>query len=323
MSLDSEMRPPISTRMRGLAAMRLVGELVARLAVAESWEFAAFGRDDDVLLTGSSAQGAVDVAMLRAEVRLQRLRGTQLPYVSTALATDQRHSLFVIFGEFGERISILGVTRGPTGKAFVMREGLGIERFIRQHTAAIATAIFDVHGDVAERLVARREAPIVFTIDAKGFVLSTIDEPEGDTMALRTHFMPLDGELPPVLRPVIGALLERLDTEGPSELMSILPFALVRLAPLRSRVLPASFLVTVEWLRNRASLEVTAAQYSISKRELQVLSAMLRGAAVSEIAAELSISESTVVFHLKRMLKKTLSKNRSELAARMLGYETV
>jgi DNA-binding NarL/FixJ family response regulator len=48
---------------------------------------------------------------------------------------------------------------------------------------------------------------------------------------------------------------------------------------------------------------------------------MLRGAAVAEIAAELSISESTVVFHLKRMLKKTLSKNRTELAARMLGYE--
>jgi DNA-binding CsgD family transcriptional regulator len=204
----------------------------------------------------------------------------------------------------------------------VVRDGAGIERFFRQHADAIAASIFDVNGADAERLAARRAAPIAFTIDAKGTLLSTIDEAEGELSSLRTQLMPRNGEVPAVLRPVIAELLDRYHSgAAPSELVSILPFALVWLVPMRSRVLPAALLVTVEWMRSRASLEVTAAQYSISKRELQVLSAMLRGAAVAEIAAELSISESTVVFHLKRMLKKTLSKNRTELAARMLGYE--
>jgi DNA-binding CsgD family transcriptional regulator len=307
---ERQVQPQAIPRVRRIAALRLIGEFITRLAGADSWEFAAFSRDDDVLITGSSTPAAADVALLRAEVRLRRFGSTQLPHVGTALATDQRCSLFVIFGEFAERVSILRLTRGAWGPPFAAREGGGIEQFFRHHAVAITAAIFDLGGDFAERLAAQREAPLVFTVDAKGALLSTIDECDADVSALRTHFLPRNGEISPVLQSVIGDLLERYHAGDRSgELVNILPFALVRLAPLRSRVLPAGFLITVE-------------QYSISKRELQVLTAMLRGAAVAEIAAELSISESTVVFHLKRMLKKTLSKNRTELAARMLGYET-
>jgi DNA-binding CsgD family transcriptional regulator len=320
--LETEARPHSHARIRGTVATRIVGELVTRLAGGEAWDFAAFSRDDEIIVTGSSTQGPADIAALRAEVRLQRFGGTQLPHVSMALASEQRRSLYVIFGEFGDRIAILRVVRAPNAKPFVARDGGGIERFFRQHAEQIAAAIFDINGEDGDRIAVRRAAPIIFTIDTKGGLLSTLDEADGDPSSLRTHLMPRNGEVPAVLRAPIAELLERFHAgAGPSELVSILPFALVRLAPLRSRVLPTALLVTVEWLRSRASLEVTAAQFSISKRELQVLSAMLRGAAVAEIAAELSISESTVVFHLKRMLKKTLSKNRTELAARMLGWE--
>jgi DNA-binding NarL/FixJ family response regulator len=320
--VETEVRPPSAARIRGTVAMRIVGELISRLAGGEGWEFAAFNRDDEIIVTGSSNQTAPDVGALRAEVRLQRFGGTPLPHVSTALSSEQRRSLFVIFGEFGDRIAILRVGRSVNAKPFVARDGTGIERFFRQHSEAIAASIFDVDSEHIDRLAVRRAAPIAFTIDTKGTLVSTIDEADGDGSSLRTHLMPRNGEVPVVLRSVIADLLERYHAGVPaSELVSILPFALVRLAPLRSRAPQSVLLVTIEWLRSRASLEVAAAQYSISKRELQVLSAMLRGAAVAEIAAELSISESTVVFHLKRMLKKTLSKNRTELAARMLGYE--
>jgi DNA-binding NarL/FixJ family response regulator len=302
--------------------MRIVGELIARLAGGEGWEFAAFNRDDEIIVTGSSGHTPPDVASLRAEVRLQRFGGTSLPHVSTALSSEQRRSLFVIFGEFGDRIAILRVGRPSNAKPFVARDGMGIERFFRQHSEAIAASIFEVESEHIDCLAVRRAAPIAFTIDVKGGLVSTIDEADGEGSSLRTHLMPRNGEVPVVLRSVIADLLERYHAgAAPSELVSILPFALVRLTPLRSRAPQTTLLVSIEWLRSRASLEITAAQYSISKRELQVLSAMLRGAAVAEIAGELSISESTVVFHLKRMLKKTLSKNRTELAARMLGYE--
>jgi DNA-binding CsgD family transcriptional regulator len=320
--LETDLRPPTAARIRGTVAMRIVGELITRLAGGEGWEFAAFNRDDEIIVTGSSTSSAPEIPALRAEVRLQRFGGTSLPHVSTALSSEQRRSLYVIFGEFGDRIAILRIGRPASAKPFVARDGTGIERFFRQHAEAIAASIFEVESDHMDRLAVRRAAPIAFTIDAKGMLVSTIDEADGEGSSLRTQLIPRNGEVPVVLRSVLADLLERYHAGvPPANLVSILPFALVRLAPLRSRTPQAALLVTIEWLRSRASLEVTAAQYSISKRELQVLSAMLRGAAVAEIGSELSISESTVVFHLKRMLKKTLSKNRTELAARMLGYE--
>ena len=323
MIVESDSRLRSAARIRGTVAVRIVGELVSRLAVGEGWDFAAFGRDDEIIVSGSSGSAPAEIAALRAEVRLQRFGGTSLPHVSTGPASEQRRSLFVLFGEFGDRIAVLRVIRSAAAKPFVARAGAGIERFFRQHADAIAASIFDVNGEDSERLAMRRAAPIAFTVDIRGMLLSTIDEADGESGSLRTHLMPRNGEIPPVLRSVVGELLERYHAGAAAgDLISILPFALVRLAPLRSRgIAQPALLVTVEWLRSRASLEVTAAQYSISKRELQVLSAMLRGAAVAEIAVELSISESTVVFHLKRMLKKTTSKNRTELAARMLGYE--
>jgi DNA-binding CsgD family transcriptional regulator len=311
-----------AARTRGIVAVRIVGELVTRLAAADAWDFAAFGRDDDVLDMASSTSSPADVGALRAEVRLQRFTGAPMPFVSVALGADMRRSLCVIFGGTPERVAILRVSRGPAAKPFVARDGAGIERFFRQHSDGIAAAIFDGPARPGDHVAARRAAPIIFVVDAKGALLSTVDEPDADTASLRAHLLPTAGEMPPILRPVVSELLERYKAGAPAgELISVLPFALVRLTPLRSRVPPVSLVVSVEWLRSRASLEATAAQYSISKRELQVLSAMLRGAPVAEIAAELSISESTVVFHLKRMLKKTLSKNRTELAARMLGWD--
>jgi DNA-binding CsgD family transcriptional regulator len=305
-----------------MVAIRIVGELVTRLAAGESWDFAAFGRDDDVLISGSSTQSPVDLANLRAEIRLQRFGGTPLPHVSTALSSHQRRSLYVIFGSFSDRVAILRIVRSADGKPFVARDGAGIERFFRQHGEPICASVFEIDTITADDVAMRRAAPIIFTVDTSGALLSAVEEPEGDPGLLRTHLVPSNGEVPVVLRAVVADLVERCRAGVEADdLITILPFALVRLTPMRSRGIPTSLVISVEWLRSRASLEVTAARYAVSKRELQVLTAMLRGAPVAEIAAQLSISESTVVFHLKRMLKKTLSKNRTELAARMLGYD--
>lgn len=322
MIVDSQL-PRSPARVRGSVAMRIIGDLVTRLAGGDAWEFAAFGPDDAIVMMGSSGQSAPDVAALRVELRLQRFAGSILPHVSTPLSSEQLRSLYVIFGEFTDRVAILRISRPPAQKAYGARDGSGIEQFFRQHDDAIAASIFAPEAQQdSEAVTTRRSAPIAFTIDPKGSVVSTTDEPDGDPASLRTQLLPRNGEVSPILRMVISDLLERHQNGATgNDLVAVLPFALVRLTPFRTRAMPPSFLVTVEWLRSRASLEATAAQYSISKRELQVLAAMLRGAAVAEIALELSISESTVVFHLKRMLKKTLSKNRTELAARMLGYE--
>jgi DNA-binding CsgD family transcriptional regulator len=47
----------------------------------------------------------------------------------------------------------------------------------------------------------------------------------------------------------------------------------------------------------------------------------LRGSSSTEIGESLSISSSTATFHLKQLLRKTSSRNRTELTARVLGWE--
>jgi DNA-binding CsgD family transcriptional regulator len=317
-----DVRRSSTAQIRGIVAVRIVGELITRLAVGERWDFAAFGRDDELLLTGSSNKDPADVVALRSEIRLQCFAAAPLPHVGTSLALDQRRTLFVIFGEFRQRVAIVRVTRHPGAKPFVARDWAGIERFVHQHADALAAALVDING-FEDTSLAMRAAPIAFIVNGHGALVSSMDDTDGDRASLRMQLAPRNGEVATLLRPVVADLIERYHAgAGPSNLIKILPFALIRLAPLRSRADAIALLITVEWLRSDTSLEVTAARYAISKRELQVLRALLRGAAVADIAHELSISESTVVFHLKRMLKKTLSKNRVELAARMLGWES-
>jgi DNA-binding CsgD family transcriptional regulator len=65
-----------------------------------------------------------------------------------------------------------------------------------------------------------------------------------------------------------------------------------------------------------------AARFHISPRELEVLALLLDGAKLEEIGEALNITTSTVQDHIKSMVDKTDSRNRTELIARVLGWES-
>lgn len=69
------------------------------------------------------------------------------------------------------------------------------------------------------------------------------------------------------------------------------------------------------------SLTGPASKFHISPREVQVLVLLLDGNHLDQIAKRLFITSSTVQDHIKSMLDKTGSRNRSELIARVLGWE--
>lgn len=58
-------------------------------------------------------------------------------------------------------------------------------------------------------------------------------------------------------------------------------------------------------------------KYELSSRETQVLNMIIEGASNGEISAKLFISENTVKFHVRNILKKTDCANRTELLAMM------
>jgi DNA-binding CsgD family transcriptional regulator len=99
------------------------------------------------------------------------------------------------------------------------------------------------------------------------------------------------------------------------------PFLVVRTQPMSG---PAGLFigVRIERFVPPNSLTGAAQRYHISPREVQVLALLLDGDHLDQMAKKLNITSSTVQDHIKSMLDKTGSANRSELIARVLGWES-
>jgi DNA-binding CsgD family transcriptional regulator len=97
------------------------------------------------------------------------------------------------------------------------------------------------------------------------------------------------------------------------------PFLVIQTQPMSG---PAGFFVGVRVERYRPpnSLTAAVARFHITPREVQVLKLMLDGQHLDAIAKQLFITSSTVQDHIRNMLDKTESSNRSELIARVLGW---
>ncbi len=71
----------------------------------------------------------------------------------------------------------------------------------------------------------------------------------------------------------------------------------------------------------RAPLASATRRFALTKRESEVLQLVMRGMHATDIAQQLSISQSTVTGYFKGLLRKTQARNRSEMVAKVLGWE--
>jgi DNA-binding CsgD family transcriptional regulator len=139
---------------------------------------------------------------------------------------------------------------------------------------------------------------------------------------LRTR---LADRLPAVLEETVGDLVAgwRSDSATTQEpgIAHPVPFLVVRTRPMSG---PAGLFIGVRIDRFKPphSLSGPAARFHISPRELQVLALLLDGAKLEEIGQKLHITASTIQDHIKSMVDKTGSRNRTELIARVLGWES-
>lgn len=168
-------------------------------------------------------------------------------------------------------------------------------------------------------LLGLRRPPAVFIVDEFLNVLSYREDPRERRLDCR---MPKDANtLPPLVERTVVALLRRtLGGETGSEVLSAAPNAsvLVHAIPLAGAA--ATYAIVVERVRLRAhQLHGLAQRFSLSAREREVLHLIAKGAKNSEIARTLNIAESTAVFHVKRLLAKTNSRNRTELVSKAVG----
>jgi DNA-binding CsgD family transcriptional regulator len=129
--------------------------------------------------------------------------------------------------------------------------------------------------------------------------------------------------LPPLIEDTVRELTAAWSTDSVKRpgVARPVPFLVVRTQPMTG---PAGLFIGVQIDRFHPpnSLIGAAAQFHISPREVQVLALLLDGNHLDQIATQLHITSSTVQDHIKSMLDKTESRNRSELIARVLGWES-
>lgn len=68
------------------------------------------------------------------------------------------------------------------------------------------------------------------------------------------------------------------------------------------------------------ALQTARRRYVLTNRECELLDRILYGESSAEIGRALSISLATVEWHTKRLLLKTSSQNRTQMATRVLGW---
>jgi DNA-binding NarL/FixJ family response regulator len=129
--------------------------------------------------------------------------------------------------------------------------------------------------------------------------------------------------LPAILEEAVRRLTAGWTNESSSQQLGLarpVPFLVVRTRPMSGAT--GLFIgVTIERSVPGRSLTGAAARFKISPREVQVLALLLDGLHLNEIAERLHISSSTVQDHIKRLLEKTETHNRSEMTARILGWD--
>ena len=134
---------------------------------------------------------------------------------------------------------------------------------------------------------------------------------------------PIVERLPPILERSVRKLTAEWTLDPVKELGIARPvsFLILRTHPMVGRA--GQFVgVRIDRFLPPNSLTEIAARFRFTPREIQVLAMLLDGTHLDLIARDLIISPSTVQDHVRSMLDKSQSRNRSEMIARILGWES-
>lgn len=166
-------------------------------------------------------------------------------------------------------------------------------------------------------LLQQRAIPALFIVDPSLAVIAYREDPlerRGDCR------MASPDRLPPLVEDTVRELLDHAPSGIPEETLSAAPnrSLVVRVLPLQSP-LRAALAVVVERLKWRDQIRSVAQKYALSSRECEVLALLVRGLKNQEIADHLHIAPTTAIFHVKRLMVKMNSRNRTHLVAQVIG----
>jgi DNA-binding CsgD family transcriptional regulator len=308
---------------------------ILRVVPVSRW---AFARPDAkgklAFLLGSQRQGN-GLAELQSEALRQRERSPKGPRIAATIGPlgNNESGVTLLFADGRADVGTLVLVRtselGPftSNEIAMLTLALDVvsERLsaLRLNATAFSRAVAE-HSDDASKLaedpqgeqyVLDRDLRIVMTWTSPGKRRAAAAVTE-----LHARFAE---RLPALIENTVRGLVAGWQSDPATQLPGLARpvfFLVVRTQPVSS---PAGLHigVRIDRFHPAHSLVKPAARFHISPREIEVLTLLLGGAKLDEIGKTLNIAVSTVQDHIKSMVDKTESRNRTELIARMLGWD--
>lgn len=308
---------------------------ILRVVPASHWAFARMEADGDLDRLLASDEIAGELSALQSEFKRQRLKVKTGPRIAASLGPlgDFESGVTLLFADARATFGILMLLRtaalGPFTSSevsmltFALAASSDRLAALRLQPAQHDAAKFSSFGDDDRGLLSESPEAAFYVLDQDLAIVlawSSDDQQRVASTGLRTR---IAERLPAVLENTVRELTADWGTEPSMQSAGMarpVPFLVVRTQPLSG---PAGLFIGVRIDRFRApnSLTGAGARFHISPRELQVLALLLDGAHLDEIGSRLHITSSTVQDHVRSMVEKTATRNRTELVARVLGWE--
>jgi DNA-binding CsgD family transcriptional regulator len=312
---------------------------ILRVVPASRWSFARLMPSGE--LTGllfDSPENGGELLRLSDEFKRQRARAAQGPRIAATLGPlgDFESGVTLLFADAKASFGILTLLRTSELGPFTSSE-ISILALSLDATSERLSALRLDSRKSAQRALDAEECPPDATSisegDASGESFYLLDRDLQIVLAwtaeqqrrvaltgLRTR---IADRLPGVLEDAVKELIAGWRSDSGSLKTGVahpVPFLVVRTQPMSG---PAGLFigVRIDRFKPPRSLRGPAARFHISPRELEVLAMLLDGEKLEEISRKLHIAPSTVQHHVSSMVAKTESRNRTELIARVLGWE--
>lgn len=311
-------------------AASLIADILRVIPVSH-WTFARLKDNDSASdFLGSDARGSersASLGRLRIEFVLQReqtKKGPRLSPTLGALPEGYARGVTLVFAGGRRELGILSLLRtedlGPFTSAELRLLALALDssadRLAGFPLIEITPSAHHLEGAAPDRGAG------MYVLDEALKIVLAWNAAEGREAAItnaRTH---LGDRLPPVIESAVAELISQWTSDPASQSGEVrpVPFLLVRASHLSG---PSGAFVGVMLERVPGANALTGAgdTFALTPRELQTLALLLEGLSLEEIGRSMHIQSTTVQDHIKNMLEKTNSKNRSEMIAKIVGMQ--
>lgn len=307
---------------------------ILRVVPASRWAFARLESDGELGRLIDSQPNEGESSKLKSEFVRQRAKVKSGPRIAATLGPlgEFESGITLLFADARANFGILTLLRtselGPFTSSEISVLTLALDATSESLSALRLHAQEPRPHESGERPDRKENAPeasaekttgAYYVLDRDLQIVLAWTAEDQRRSALTGLSTKLSNRLPAVLEETVRDLISGWHGDSSAQDSGIarpVPFLVVRTQPMSG---PAGLFIGVRIDRYHApnSLSGPAARYHISPRELQVLALLLDGAKLEEIGDQLSITSSTVQDHIKSMVDKTGSRNRTELIARI------